>query len=189
MQKEKVTIAFCASLFLLLSAANVNATQASNENTKAKSDDESKVAITWQEPEKYADTRSPNMSRDRHREYIFEHLEAHLTELSETLPKGQSLKFTVTDLDLAGRVESGRFSGLVNTMNDIRIMRDIDIPRIAFDYQLIGMGGEVLKSESVKLKDMNYLHNLRIRRKNEAFAYEKQMLTDWFEDNFEKDKT
>lgn len=182
---KNVNPIFCASLFLF--ASMTNTALAFTSETSA-NDEQVRVQVTWQEPEKYTDTRAANMSSKKHREHIFKQLEAHLAELSENLPAGQSLKLTVTNLDLAGRVEPGRFSGLVNSANEIRIVRDIDIPRMAFSYQLLNANGGVLKSEDVKLKDMSFLHSTRVHFNARPFAYEKHMLTEWFEDNFTKEK-
>lgn len=179
-------IVLLTSLLLPLSLPAVGEILAKDNEQESKSD--SRIEIVWENPEKFTDTRSANMSASKHREHIFEQLEAHMVKLSDTLPDGQVLRVKVTNLDLAGRVEPGRFTGLVNTMDDIRIIREIDIPRITFSYELFSAEGELLKEENVKLKDMNFMRGPSFRPKDAPFAYEKRMLTEWFEDNLSTDK-
>ena len=178
---KNLAIVLTTSLFVPLSLLPVGKSLAQDNNQESKSD--SRIQIVWEKPEKFTDTRSASMSASKHRKHIFEQLEAHMAKLSNTLPKGQSLRLKVTNLDLAGRVEPGRFTGLVNTMDDIRVVREIDIPRITFSYELFSAKGELIKEDNVKLKDMNFMRGPSIRAKDAPFAYEKRMLTQWFEDN------
>jgi hypothetical protein len=169
---------------LLVFGANA---QALNEKETAIDDAkaDSRVQVEWVNPKKFTDMRERNFSSERFRKHVFAKLEEHLSELAEALPEGQSLKLTVTDVDLAGRVEPGTFSGLIATHENIRIMRDIDIPRMKFAYSLVDAQGKVLKQEEVNLKDMNYLQRMRSNSSNRPFVYEKRMLTRWFNDSFE----
>ncbi|MDT0593389.1 DUF3016 domain-containing protein [Glaciecola petra] len=147
--------------------------------------DESRVAVEWLEPKSYRDVRSANSSSTKFRKQVFKELEEHLVDLSEDLPEGQSLKIRVTDLDLAGRVEPGGINGF-GTSGDIRVVRQIDIPRITFEYDLLDAEGQILKTEEVNLKDMGFLDGPRITRRNEPYSYEKHMLSEWFKDNLVK---
>lgn len=143
-----------------------------------------RVNVQWVNPKKFTDIRPSNESRARFRQHVFGQLEDHFEELSMELPQGQSLEIQVTNLDLAGRVETGAFVGFSSGIDDIRIMRNIDIPRIEFNYKLVGENGDVIKNETVKLKDMSYLfHANHAFVSREAFGYEKRMLTDWFNSN------
>jgi hypothetical protein len=68
--------------------------------------------------------------------------------------------------------------------DEMRIMRDVDIPRLYFTYNLKGADGETIKSDKVELKDMNYLRNASIQRRNESLKYEKHMIEKWFNATF-----
>lgn len=179
---------FAISAFFMLGASHISLASPDSE-TLEKPEKASRVVIEWVEPKKFRDTRSSTGSSAKHREHIFNQLEEHLSELAETLPKGQSLKLSVTDLDLAGRVEPGSFTGLVNTMNDVRIVRQIDIPRMKFNYELLDASGNIIQSDEVKLKDMNFLSGVTIRHRERPFAYEKRMITKWFEQNLVESKS
>ena len=84
----------------------------------------------------------------------------------------------VTNVDLTGRLEPtfGR-----STSNYVRIVREIDFPRISFNYQLTDSSGEVIKEGQEKLKNMgfNYDSLASVKRRDDLY-FEKEMLTRWF---------
>lgn len=172
------------SLFLLASLLSISFFSKAGQTDSEIIDNErnfERVQIKWVNPKKYTDIRPSNESRTRFKKHVFSQLEEHFEELSADLPEGQLLKIMVTNVDLAGRVEPGSFVGFPNGGGDIRIMRQIDIPRIQFEYTLTTDNGQIIRSETVKLKDMNYLmrsNHAFVSR--EAFGYEKRMLTEWF---------
>lgn len=142
------------------------------------------VEITWQEPEKYTDVRPANESRKRFRENTFQKLEKYLAELAEDLPDGQKLQITVDNLDLAGQVWPASFVGLGNSTSDVRMIKSIDIPRMSFTYQLVDATGLIVQESAVDLKDMSFLDRFNPFFDSESLRYEKNMLRDWFKDEF-----
>ena len=93
------------------------------------------------------------------------------------------MTIVVDNLDLAGdtRTAGVKFgSGL----SDVRIMRQIDIPRMSFSYEVKDVSGKVVSSQSLKLKDMNYLQGASRLRSSEPLFYETRMLTKWFKKEF-----
>ncbi len=144
------------------------------------------VSVTWQEPESYQDIRPSNQSRTSFREMVFKDMEAYIAELAETLPDGQKLSMTVTDLDLAGEVWPASFLGGVGGA-DIRLVKPLYIPRMHFSYTLTDATGKTLQSADVKLKDMAFMdRGSRINRRSENLTYEKAMIKDWFEKTLEQ---
>lgn len=135
------------------------------------------VSVDWQEPEKFRDVKPANESKKRFRERTLTLLEEHFSELAEQLPADYELVLKVTDLDLAGNVEFGR-------TQPIRIVRQIFIPSIDFEYELLDAQKQMLQSAEVELKDMNFLSHVRSRYNNESLGYEKRMLDDWFKSTF-----
>lgn len=129
--------------------------------------------VTWTDPDKYTDMRPGDESRKKFRDRIFYHFEKHFTKLAKRLPEGQVLKIDVTNVDLAGDTLAGG-------INRIRIIKDMYPPKIYFSYQVVNVDGSVAKEESVKLRDMNFMMGSRLKYRNEAIGYEKQMLDDWF---------
>jgi hypothetical protein len=145
---------------------------------------QAEVEIEWDKPEKYRDVRPSNESRKRFRESTFEQINEYMNELALTLPNNQKLLMKVSDLDLAGQVWPASFVGLGNGGSDVRIVKNIDIPRIDFSYQLLDESGEVVQQAAVKLKDMSFLDRSSHFFKSESLRFEKNMLQHWFKQEF-----
>lgn len=143
------------------------------------------VEVEWKSPEEFTDIRPANESRKGFRKRVFKRLEKFLTEYAESLPEDQILKITFTDLDLAGQVWPANFTGLVaNNVNDVRIIRRVDIPRMEFAYQLVDANQAVLQKGEVKLKDLGFQERFNPAFRSEELRYEKNMLRLWFRDEF-----
>ncbi len=140
------------------------------------------VKVIWQEPDTYRDIEPANQSRSSFRKSVFNSLEGFFTELGETLPADTTWTITVTDLDLAGQVWPASFVGLGYGTNDVRVVKSIDIPRMAFSYSLTDARGNVIKSADVSIKDMGFLESGIYRNRWDNYRYEKQMLRDWFQE-------
>lgn len=135
------------------------------------------VEVNWIKPEKYTDVRAGQESRKRFRERTFKKFEAHFQKLASKLPEQQKIVINVTNVDLAGDVTFN--------MKRIRIIKDIYIPRMKFNYQLLNADGKVLKQEDVDLKDMGFMMHANSRIHNDALRYEKVMLNKWFKSTFD----
>ncbi|GAB56669.1 hypothetical protein GPUN_2554 [Glaciecola punicea ACAM 611] len=181
-------ISLCAAAALSLSLPLSASAKEKSEDVYISDNELQRVSVTWVEPKSYTDVRDANSSRTKFRRHVFTQLEKHIDELAEDLPAGQTLNVTVTNVDLAGRIEPASFVGFSNSMQDIRVMRNIDIPRIEFSYELVDADGTVIKSEEVNLKDMSYLNGIGISGRNKPFEYEKRMLSDWFAKSIVEDK-
>lgn len=131
------------------------------------------VKVDWQAPEKFTDIRAGDEHRKHFRERLFSDLSEHLATLADNLPAEQTLAFTVTNIDLAGTIR-------YNNGRQLRVIKPVDIPSMRFDYVQQDGQGNVIKADSVSLKDMGFMHNTLLRYRNEAYGYEKKMLTDWF---------
>ncbi|MCV2884786.1 DUF3016 domain-containing protein [Aestuariibacter sp. AA17] len=151
----------------------------------AKATDEiQNVEINWQNPEKYTDIDGANESNKRFRERTIKQLTSHISDLAATLPDGQSLTITVTDVDLAGQVWPASFVGMGNSGSEIRLIKDVYIPRMELHYTLHDNTGAVVMEDDVKLKDMAFNHKLNRYFDDESLRYEKAMLDAWFKDTF-----
>lgn len=145
---------------------------------------QAKVEIEWDKPEKFRDVRPSNQSRKRFRESTFEDINKYMNELSLVLPNNQKLLMKVSDLDLAGQVWPASHLGLGYGGSDVRIVKNIDIPRINFSYKLLNESGEVVQQAEVNLKDMSFLDRSHHLFKSESLRYEKSMLQRWFKQEF-----
>lgn len=132
--------------------------------------------VTWTDYKSYRDIDPGNEGRKQFRERTFRDLEKHFAKLAAKLPEGQTLKIDVTDVDLAGDTNAAG-------INRTRIIKQLYSPRMNFSYQLLSAEGEVIKSEDVVVRDMNFMSG-RLKYRNTSLPYEKKMLDDWFEDTF-----
>lgn len=133
------------------------------------------VTVKYQAPEQFMDV--PDWEKDRVQ--LLKELTAHFEKLGQRLPADQQLLVTVTDLDLAGRVEPRRRS-----MHDIRILRGgADWPTMEFQYSL-EQDGKVLASGSERLSNMMYMESLNRYQDSDTLRYEKPMLDEWFRKTF-----
>lgn len=142
-----------------------------------------RISVEWVEPKSFRDVKDGTFSSAKFRKNVFSQLEKHLNKLANDLPEGQSIRFKFTDVDLAGRVEPASFIGFSRSLDDIRVMRNIDIPRIKFEYELLNGKGEVIRAEEVNLKNMNYLNEAGMTSRHKPYKYEKRMLSKWFSKN------
>jgi hypothetical protein len=128
--------------------------------------------VKWHDFNDYRDVRPSNQTKGSYHKQIAKSIDEHFAKLSEQLPKNYSLKIEVTDLDLAGDV---RYGGV----NEIRVVKPIHFPRIEFNYVLSDESGVVAQEDNVSLKDMGFMDKIKMGR-DEAFYYEKRLLTEWF---------
>lgn len=149
-------------------------------HTEAKTE----VEVNWENPEKYRDVRPSNQSSKRFRETTFKRIDEYVSELAMSLPDNKKLIITVSDLDLAGRVWPASFVGFGHSGSDVRLIKDIDIPRIDFTYQLVDQAGSIVQEAEVKLKDMAFLQRSNRLFRSEPLRYEKNMLRNWFNKEF-----
>ncbi|WP_286234507.1 DUF3016 domain-containing protein [Thalassotalea sediminis] len=129
--------------------------------------------VTWQNPDKYRDVYAGQEHRAKFKKRVFKEFEQHFAKLAEQLPKEQTLKITVTDVDLAGDVHE--------TMDRIRVIKDIHIPRMKFSYQLVDASDHILQEGLENLKDMSFMMRSSLRYNNTFLHYEKVMLDQWFD--------
>lgn len=133
--------------------------------------------ITWTDYKSYRDIKESNEGRKNFREKVFNNFEKHFAQLAAKLPENQTLKIEVTDVDLAGDTR-------VIGIDRLRIVREIDFPRMNFSYQLLDENNNLIKSEDVVLKDMNFLSGSNARYRYYLLEYEQIMLDEWFQDTF-----
>ncbi|HRO58774.1 MAG TPA: DUF3016 domain-containing protein [Burkholderiaceae bacterium] len=150
----------------LIAASNANADLKSTQPT---------LTVRFADPRQFTDA-SFSYDRERERSAVLRGIEQHLQRLAaDRLAAGRSLEIEVLDIDLAGQVEPWHARTA-----DVRIVREIDWPRIALRYTLRD-GNEVLASGEEQLTDMSFLRSANLYDRNDRLRYEKAMLDDWFE--------
>ncbi|WNC73094.1 DUF3016 domain-containing protein [Thalassotalea psychrophila] len=90
-----------------------------------------------------------------------------------------TIDITFTNIDLAGET---RF----NTQ-EIRVLKDLYIPRMSFEYVFKDVAGNVMLADTVDIKDMGYLSKrLTGREANDSIGYDTRMLIEYFEEVLKK---
>ncbi|MBU2882625.1 DUF3016 domain-containing protein [Psychrosphaera sp. B3R10] len=142
------------------------------------------VNVTWHQPAKYTDVRGTNESKARFQKRVFNQLEKHIVKLAASLPKDIQLDMTITDVNLAGDVQ---FNFSMN--REIRIVKSIYWPKIAFDFK-ITQSDKLLDQGSVVIKDMSFMHRGGLLRSSaDSFKYDKRLLTNWFNNELQQKVT
>lgn len=136
------------------------------------------VSVSFHESEKFTDARSHfGGGTDEHYLKI---ITKHVEKLAERhLAPGQRLEVTFTDIDLAGDFVPGN----PNTQ-DVRIIREIFIPRQKLSFRVLDAEGRVLKEGERRLSDLNFMNNPTIISRNEPLFYDKELLSDWMSREF-----
>lgn len=133
------------------------------------------VEVIFENPEKYRDIEYGEGGVEQGIRIHLPVLEKHLVRQGKRyLEEGQRLSIEITDIDLAGEYEPWRRIDF----QDVRIVKAIYPPRMAFRYELTDGDGNVLKSGEEHLTDLTFQYRPRISFHDELF-YEKEMLNDW----------
>ena len=134
------------------------------------------VQVTFVNPQNYNDR---DFRSSGTRDGVIAEFQRYFGRLgSRYLKDGQSVRIEVIDARLAGEYGPWR-----PRFNDVRILRDITPPRFKLRYTLT-QGKRVLAKGEETVSDINYLWNPSAQNSSERFAYEKDMLRDWFRKRF-----
>jgi len=137
-----------------------------------------RVTVIFSHPEKYTDIRDSQSDfenergRERYLPFIQEYLEQ---EAVRKLPAGEKLTVTFSDIDLAGDFEP--WHGM--QFNDVRIIKDLYIPRMTFTFKITDANDAVIKEGERKLTDPGFQMQITTGFRDDPLRYEKSMLSDW----------
>jgi hypothetical protein len=136
------------------------------------------ITVTFDQPDKFTDLRE--RFGDSASETYMDILRRHVQETAgRYLAAGQKLEVTFTDVDLAGDFLPGRIS-----TEDIRIVKDIYMPRMTLSFRQLDAQGAVLKSGERQLRNMNFMTDIGPSMRNEPLNYDRELLTRWLKDEF-----
>jgi len=139
----------------------------------AESDD--RVAVEFAEPDRYLDAGD----RRRDHERNLDTLEGYLVaEVSHCLAEGERVKIRVLDVDLAGRFEWW------HRPDGVRIVRNIDFPRMKLEYEHLGSDDEVLGEQREWITDMGFLDRGARLGSRTGLQHEERMIRDWARKRF-----
>ncbi|WP_456406338.1 DUF3016 domain-containing protein [Thiolapillus sp.] len=137
------------------------------------------ATVNWADPADYKDVVASSGSQEEFQAKTFKELEDTIRELASSLPEGQKLEMTVTDLDLAGDV---RLTGARTQHQDVRVVKDMYPARMTFHYRLLDASGKVLKEGDEKLQGRATSVGMRTSSSG-PLEIEKRMLRSWFKHN------
>lgn len=138
----------------------------------------SDVKVEWTEPNDFRDIRTTNAGQKRFQNRVLTELSEQFQESArQYLPDNQTLYLTITDVDLAGRIDYG-FSP------ELRVIRTIDFPQINFNYEIKDENGLVVSSGEEIIKDLGFESSVLRFRYRDSFPYEKKLIARWFKNTF-----
>jgi hypothetical protein len=138
---------------------------------------DSRVSVGWANPEKYVDLKTTCVSGDADTRALTGELTRFLQEAgARRLAEGQRLEITVTNVDMAGEIESWRGPGRC----DLRIVKDVYPPRIDLTFRLTSADGAEVRAGTRQLRDGNYLTSAAPGAADHL-RYEKALLLDWLQ--------
>ena len=161
---------------LILFAGALAAVSVSKANSAtAKANDS--VSVIYQDPDNFTD------AKDSHTNFTstssLEELKTYVQRIAAPLiPTGSKLTVTFLDLDFAGLIRPDK--------DNIRVMTDVTPPRAHLKFELADSAGKVIKEGERRLIDMNYQLNIQARIQSDPLVYDKQLLRDWLEKEFQK---
>lgn len=134
-----------------------------------------RAEVRYIAPEKFADAGFGALELERTQRVLTSHFE----RLAKRLPDGQVLRVDVTEVDLAGEVDTLAF-------HRVRVLGQLpDAPRLGLSYEL-RQGDQLLSRGNERLTDLAYLDHSRVLRRDEPLAYEGRLLERWFDQRFAK---
>jgi hypothetical protein len=133
------------------------------------------VEVSYVQPERFSDIGFYRSDKDN----TLAMLKDYLGSLGARLPADETLKLSISDVDLAGEMKP------IHHGTWTRIVRDrADWPRITLHYSL-ERGGQVLRSGDEVVQDMAYRESaFPTFDENDPLRYEKRMLDKWFKSHF-----
>ncbi|MDR0781829.1 MAG: DUF3016 domain-containing protein [Pseudomonadales bacterium] len=143
------------------------------------------VEIDWQNPERYLDMRATNEGQDRFRERTMAELAQTFRAAAAALPANQTLRLTVTDVDLAGEIEYFH----PNYPFGIRVMRRVDAPSLDLKFELRDANDRVLQSGAARMHDRSYNLRTLIPVDRSPLRYEKNMIRTWMRETFQSNNS
>ena len=137
------------------------------------------VKVEYKDYKKFTDMKPASEARGSFEKRTMAGFDKIFADLAKQLPEGYSWNVVVTDIDLAGDVNHM----FTQTGQQIRVIKDVFIPRVNFSYTLLDQNkGVVVEEKDLKLKDMGFMSRISNTRVNESYGHERVMLERWFKD-------
>jgi hypothetical protein len=137
------------------------------------------VTVTFDHPEKFTDVKDAEMATEKGRDAILAQIKDFVeTRAKSYLRDGQKLEVKFTDIDLAGDFEPQ----LGPRFHDVRIVKDIYIPRLKLEFKLTGADGKVINEGKRELTDLGFMMRPAFPP-SDNLRFEKDLLSDWLRED------
>ena len=166
------------SIFLLAAALAASTSAVAADSKSAGSE---QVEVIFDKPEDFRDVKDSHLATDKGREANLSLFRSYVVERAPRyLAPGQKLTVTFTDIDMAGDFEPWHGP----SAHDVRIIKDIYVPRIELHYRVTDASGAVVKEGKSKISDLNFQMNVNATTNSDPLRYEKRLLDDWMRREF-----
>ncbi|HUJ45047.1 MAG TPA: DUF3016 domain-containing protein [Opitutaceae bacterium] len=133
------------------------------------------VVVTFDHPDKFTDVKDAYMPTEKGRDAILDQIKGFVESRAKSyLRAGQKLEVKFTDIDLAGEFEPQRGP----RFNDVRIVKDIYMPRLKLEFKLTGADGKVINEGKRDLTDSAFMMR-SVFPPSDELRFEKDILSDW----------
>jgi len=134
------------------------------------------VSVSWSDPAQFSEIRrSGNRWEARRGDWVVKLAEHIQTRAERSLPAGERMEVTITDIQRAGNYEPWHGP----QADDVRFVRDIYPPRIELSFKRYDAQGAVVSEGERRLSDLSYLSNVRSANSNDTLQYEKRLIDTW----------
>ncbi|MDX2225445.1 MAG: DUF3016 domain-containing protein [Rhodospirillaceae bacterium] len=145
-------------------------------------DGRGRVTVSFVAAESFTDAALDDSQRESSRTTVLDALRDTLVAAAEaSLPAGQRLSITVTDIDLVGRIRP-----VPSLQNErIRLLDEVSWPRVTLSYAVTGEdGGAVAAANDVVVENRSYLVAPSPGLTDDPLRHEKAMLRRWVQATF-----
>jgi hypothetical protein len=143
-----------------------------------------KIVVTFDHPENFTDIKDTYTGTDSGEKAILDELKRTLeSKASGAVSPGQTLELKFTNIDLAGDFEPQRGPQFM----DVRVVKEIYIPRYDIEWRLLGADGQVLREGKKHLQDLAFMQRLAWPP-SDPLRFDKEILQDWLRSEFKAGK-
>lgn len=133
------------------------------------------VHVVFAHPERFTDVRDRPLGGVTADDPALVELARYVqSRAAPRLVAGQTLEVTITDIDRAGQFEPRRGPNF----DSVRVVRDVTPPRVDLAFRLLAADGQVVRSGSRQLRDLNFLTR-DVELRVDPLRHEKRLLADW----------
>jgi hypothetical protein len=141
-------------------------------------DSDSRVSVTFIEPEKFTDARRAEL--DPTSTGVLGELQKFIIATgARYVPENMKLSIRVTNVDLAGDFELFRGP----QADQVRITKGLYSPHIVLEFEVVDNAGKAVKSGKRDLTDIDYQQR-SVSPADDYLRYEKDILRDWLRAEF-----